>query len=45
MTYDQWARARKQAEALAEMDRDPAGYFAAVDLLDRLGKALRRELA
>jgi len=40
MTYDQWARTRKQAEELAELDRDPKAYFEAVDLLNTLAKVL-----
>lgn len=40
MTLEQWCRARKQAEHLAYLDRNPKGYFEAVDLLDRLAKVL-----
>lgn len=40
MTLEQWCRARKQAEELAYLDKDPKGYFEAVDLLDKLAKAL-----
>lgn len=42
MTLEQWARARKQAEALSYLDRNPKGYFEAVDLLDKLEKVLNR---
>lgn len=45
MTYDQWVRTRKQAEALAMLDRDPKGYFEAVDLLHVLEAALVRKEA
>lgn len=41
--YNAWARARKQSESLAKLDHDPKAYFAAVDLLDRLEKALAGE--
>lgn len=37
-----WCRARKQAEELAYLDKDPKGYSKAVDLLDKLAKALVR---
>lgn len=40
MTLEQWIRARKQAEELAHLDRDPKGYFDAVDLLHKLEKLL-----
>ena len=43
MTLEQWARARKQAEELAYLDRDPKGYFEAVDFVDRLAKVLGRD--
>lgn len=33
MTYDQWR---------TTMDRDPKGYFAAVELLERIENALGR---
>jgi len=38
-----WCRARVNAEHLAYLDRDTKGYFAAVDLLDRLAKALGKD--
>ena len=40
MTLEQWTRARVNAEHLAYLDRNPKGYFEAVDLLDRLAKVL-----
>jgi len=40
MTLEQWARAKRQAEELAYLDRDPKGYFDAVDLLHKLEKLL-----
>ena len=40
MTLEQWCRARVNAEHLAYLDRDPKGYFEAVDLLHKLAKAL-----
>ena len=43
MTLEQWCRARKQAEELAYLDKDPNGYFEAVDLLHTLAKALGRD--
>jgi len=38
-----WCRARVNAEHLAYLDKDTKGYFAAVDLLDKLAKALGRD--
>ena len=35
-----WCRAKRQAEELVYLDRDPKGYFEAVGLLDKLAKAL-----
>lgn len=43
MTLEQWCRARVNAEHLAYLDRDTKGYFAAVDLLHTLAKALGRD--
>lgn len=43
MTYENWAREKKWAEGGAVLERDPEAYFAAVDLLDRLEKALAGE--
>ena len=43
MTLEQWCLARKQAEELAYLDKDPKGYFEAVDLLHTLAKALGRD--
>jgi len=40
MTYHQWARTRKQAEELAELDRDPKAYFEAVDFMNLLAEVL-----
>lgn len=40
MTLEQWTRARVNAEHLAYLDKDPKGYFEAVDLLDKLAKVL-----
>lgn len=40
MTLEQWTRARVNAEHLSYLDRNPKGYFEAVDLLDRLEKVL-----
>jgi len=40
MTLEQWARAKRQAEQLVYLDRDPKGYFEAVDLLNKLEKLL-----
>lgn len=42
MTLKQWARARVNAEHLAYLDRNPKGYFEAVDLLDKIAKLLGR---
>ena len=42
MTLEQWTRARKQAEELAYLDRNPKGYFEAVDLMDKIAKLLGR---
>jgi len=36
MTYADWATSRRHAEHGAKLDRDPKGYFEAVDLLHRL---------
>ena len=42
MTLEQWSRARVNAEHPSYLDRNPKGYFEAVDLLDRLAKVLNR---
>jgi len=40
MTYEAWATGHRMREGGEYLDRDPRGYFAAVDLIDRLEKAL-----
>lgn len=40
MTYDQWHTTIRHREHGDKLDRDPKGYFAAVELLKRIEKAL-----
>jgi len=40
MTYESWARYHRMRENGEYLDRSPRGCFAAVDLIDRLEKAL-----
>ena len=42
MTLEQWTRARVNAEHLAYLDRNPKGYFEAVDLMDKIATLLGR---
>lgn len=42
MTLEQWTRARVNAEHLAYLDRNPKGYFEAVDLLDKIANLIGR---
>ena len=42
MTYDQWVHERITAEAVTARNRDPGGYWEAVDLIAALEEALAR---
>ena len=40
MTYTEWRNTIRFRENGDKLDRDPKGYFAAVELLERIEKAL-----
>lgn len=40
MTYEEWHNTIRHREHGDKLDRDPKGYFAAVELLDRLTKVM-----
>lgn len=40
MTYTEWHTTIRHREHGDKLDRDPKGYFAAVELMERIEKAL-----